>query len=327
VLARLKRRWGYLPVAVLLLLLVLVPFDWFLGDYTALMILIGIHTMVTVGLCLVMGYTGQVCLGQAAFYGLGAYGSAILATTYHVNPWLAMALAAVITGAFAYVVGYPIFKLKGNYLAMATLGLGLVVVILFEQLDSLTNGVRGITGIPRLSIGDFVFDSPFRRYFLVWVFCLATLLLAQNMVRSRTGRALKAIHGSEAAAESIGINAAQFKVKIFVLSAVFASLAGSLYAHHVFYISPGRFAFLFSVVIVVMAVIGGLASIWGAIFGTAVVRLLSDKLLIELGGWDMIIYGLILVVVMILVPQGLFVGLRDNYERWRLKRAQRGAVA
>jgi branched-chain amino acid transport system permease protein len=326
VLAKLKARWGYLAVAVLFVLLVLVPFDWFLGDYTALMILVGIHTMVTVGLCLVMGYTGQVCLGQAAFYGLGAYGSAILTTTYHVNPWLAMTLAAVTTGAFAYLVGYPIFRLKGNYLAMATLGLGLVVVILFEQLDSLTNGARGITGIPRLSIGDFVFDSSFRRYFLVWAFCLSTLLLAQNMVRSRTGRALRAIHGSEAAAESIGVNATQFKVKIFVLSAVFASLAGSLYAHHVFYISPARFGFLFSVIVVVMAVIGGLASIWGAIFGTAVVRLLSDKLLIELGGWDMIIYGLILILVMVLVPQGLFVGLRDTYERWRLRRTPKGAL-
>jgi branched-chain amino acid transport system permease protein len=326
VLARLKARGAYLVIAPLLVLVVLAPFDWFLGDYTALLIFMGIHTMVTVGLCLLMGYTGQVSLGQAAFYGLGAYGSAILTTKYDVNPWLAMVSAAAITGAFAYIVGYLIFRLKGNYLAMATLGLGLVIVVLFEQLDGLTNGVRGITGIPRLSIGDFVFDTAFRRYFLVWFFCLATLLLAQNMVRSRTGRALRAIHGSEAAAESIGVNSAQFKVKIFVLAAVFASLAGSLYAHNVFYVSPGRFGFLFSVILVVMAVIGGLASIWGAIFGTAVVRLLSDKLLIELGGWDMIIYGLILIAVMIFVPQGLFVGLRDTYEHWRLRRTRRGAM-
>jgi branched-chain amino acid transport system permease protein len=189
VLARLKARGAYLVIAPLLVLVVLAPFDWFLGDYTALLIFMGIHTMVTVGLCLLMGYTGQVSLGQAAFYGLGAYGSAILTTKYDVNPWLAMVSAAAITGAFAYIVGYLIFRLKGNYLAMATLGLGLVIVVLFEQLDGLTNGVRGITGIPRLSIGDFVFDTAFRRYFLVWFFCLATLLLAQNMVRSRTGRA------------------------------------------------------------------------------------------------------------------------------------------
>jgi branched-chain amino acid transport system permease protein len=325
VLERLKRGWTYLAIAAMLLFLVLIPFDWLLGQYTVLMIFIGIHTMVTVGLCLLMGYTGQVSLGQAAFYGLGAYFSAILSKTYHVNPWLAMLMAAIATGAFAYVIGYPIFRLRGNYLAMATLGLGLIVGIIFSQLDRFTGGSMGIREIPPLSIGSFVFNTTLKRYFLVWFFCLVTLLLAQNIVRSRTGRALRAIRGSESAAESVGINAAQFKVKIFVLGAVFASLAGSLYVHNFFYVNPGPFGFLFSVMVVVMAVIGGLASIWGAIFGTAVVHILSDELLIEFGEWDTIVYGLILMVVMIFVPQGLFVGLRETYEHWRLRHAERRA--
>jgi len=324
-LAMVKRKWTYLVIAALLAFLILIPFDWSLGQYTVLMIFIGIHTMVTVGMCLLLGYTGQVSLGQAAFYGMGAYFSAVLSKTYGVNPWLAMLIAAIATGAFAYVIGYPIFRLRGNYLAMATLGLGMIIYILFNQLAQFTGGPEGMSGIPYLSIGGFVFDTSFKRYFLVWFFCLAVLLISQNIVRSRTGRALRAIHGSEAAAESIGINVTQFKVKIFVLSAVYASLAGSLFVHHLTFISPQPFGFLASLMIVVMAVIGGLASIWGAIFGAATIRILSDELLLRFGEWDVIIYGLILMLVMIFMPEGLFVRLRDIFERWRLRYAQRGA--
>ncbi len=318
-----KSHWTFLAIAALLLFLILIPFDWFLGQYTTLMIFIGISTIVTVGLCLLMGYTGQVSLGQAAFYGLGAYFSAVLSKTYSVNPWLAMLIAAAATGSFAYVIGFPIFRLRGNYLAMATLGLGLIMWILFRQLSQITGGPDGMAGIPYLSIGGFVFDTSFKRYFLVWFFCLATLLISQNIVRSRSGRALRAIHGSEAAAESIGINATHFKVKIFVLSAVYASLAGSLLVHHLRFVSPQSFDFLASVRFVVMAVIGGLASIWGAIFGAGTTRILSDELLLGFGEWDVVIYGAILVVVMIFMPEGLFVKLQELFERWRLRYTQR----
>jgi branched-chain amino acid transport system permease protein len=323
-LAKLKNNWSYLAIAVLLVFLILLPFNWFLGQYTTLAIFIGIYTILTVGLCLLMGYTGQVSLGQAAFFGMGAYISAILSKTYGVDPWLAMLIAAVMTGVFAYIIGYPIFKLKGNYLAMATLGLGLIMWILFKQLSQFTGGPDGMSGIPYLSIGGFVFDSSFRRYFLVWFFCLAVLFISQNIVRSRVGRALRAIHGSEDAAESIGINVSQFKVKILVLSAVYASIAGSLFVHHLRFVSPQPFDFLASVVVVTMAVIGGLASIWGAIFGAATVRILSDEILLSFGKWDIAIYGLLLVLIMIFMPEGLFVKLKEVFERLRLRLKQRG---
>jgi branched-chain amino acid transport system permease protein len=271
-----------------------------------------------------MGYTGQVSLGQAAFFGMGAYISAILSKTYDVNPWLAMLIAAVMTGAFAYIIGYPIFRLKGNYLAMATLGLGMIIYILFIQLAQFTGGPEGMSGIPYLSIGGFVFNTSFRRYFLVWFFCLAVLLISQNIVSSRAGRALRAVHGSESAAESIGINVTQFKVKVLVLSAVYASLAGSLFVHHLRFVSPQPFDFLASVKLVVMAVIGGLASVWGAIFGAGTTHILSDELLLRFGEWDVIIYGLILMLVMIFMPEGLFVKLKEVFERLRLRYRQRG---
>ena len=322
-LRRAKGKWTYLVIAALLLFLILIPFDWFLGQYTTLMIFIGLSTMVTVGLCLLLGYTGQISLGQAAYYGIGAYMSAVLSKTYSVNPWLAMLIAATVTGAFAYLIGYPIFRLRGNYLAMATLGLGLIVWILFRQLSQYTGGPDGMAGIPYLSLGGFIFDTPFKRYFLVWFFCLTILLISQNIVRSRTGRALRAIHGTEAAAESIGINVAQFKVKIFVLSAVYASLAGSLFVHHLRFVSPQSFDFLASVKLVVMAVIGGLASVWGAIFGAATTRILSDELLLRFGELDVVVYGLILMLVMIFMPEGLFVRLKGILERWWLRYERR----
>jgi branched-chain amino acid transport system permease protein len=326
-LALVKGKWPHIVVAALLLFLLLIPFKWFLGQYTTLMIFIGIYTMVTVGLCLLMGYTGQVSLGQAAFFGLGAYFSAVLSKTYDVNPWLAMLIGAIATGAFAYAIGYPIFRLRGNYLAMATLGLGVIMYILFRQLAQYTGGPDGMGGIPNLSIGGLVLDSRMERYYLVWFFCLAVLFISQNIVRSRTGRALRAIHGSEAAAESIGINVAQFKVKVFVLSAVYASLAGSLFVHHLGSVNPQPFGFLASVLVVVMAVLGGLASVWGAIFGAATVRILSDEVMIRLGlgEWDVPMYGLMIVLIMVFMPQGLFVALKEAYQRRQLRQAQRGA--
>jgi branched-chain amino acid transport system permease protein len=321
-----KNKWTYLAFGALLVLLAIVPFTPRLDDYTMLLTFIAINAMVTVGLCLLMGYTGQVSLGQTAFYGIGAYVSAILSKTYGVNPWLAMLIAAAVTGAFAYVIGFPIFRLRGNYLAMATLGLVLVVYILFRELGDYTGGPDGMSGIPCLAIGGLVFKSRVAKYFLVWFFCLAVLLVSQNIIRSRTGRALRAIHGSEPAAESVGIDLGRYKVKIFVLSAIYASIAGSLFVHTFRSVNPQPFGFMASVMIVTMAVVGGLASIWGALFGTAVVRILSNEVLLRFGGLDIIIYGVILMVVMILVPQGLFVGLRDTYEGWRLKRAHKGAV-
>jgi branched-chain amino acid transport system permease protein len=198
---------------------------------------------------------------------------------------------------------------------MATLGIGLIMWTLFNQLVRYTGGPDGMSGIPCLSIGGFAFDTKFKYFYLVWFFCLVILFLSQNIVRSRTGRALRAIHGSEAAAESLGINVTQFKVKIFVLSAVYASLAGSLLAHSFLrHVSPQSFDFMASVKLVVMAVIGGLASIWGAIFGAGTTQFLSGEVLLGLDQYpqlDIIIYGLILVLVMIFMPEGLFVAIKS----------------
>jgi branched-chain amino acid transport system permease protein len=312
----LLRQYELLAVAVLAIFLALVPQTGSIYILSVL-ITIAIHSIVVVGLCLLMGYAGQVSLGNAAFYGLGAYISGILSGHLGISPWIGMVVAAVATGAVAWIVGWPIFRLRGNYLAMATLGFGIIVNILFVELKPLTGGPSGLPyPVPSLSIGPLVFDSDFSFYYLAWAMCLGLLLLARNIVRSRSGRALKAIHTSETAAGSLGIDVAQMKVKVFVLSAVYASLAGSLYAHYVAFVSPQPFGFLFSVNLLVMAVVGGLASIWGALLGAAAIKVLGE-FLHRWGDFDVIVFGLILMVVIMFLPDGLNRGLTRIGEEWR----------
>lgn len=293
------------------------------SHYVDLAVIIGIETMVTIGLCLLTGYTGQVSLGQAAFYGIGAYTSAILSKTVGVSPWLGMLAGAMLTGVFAYGIGLPVLRLRGNYLAMATLAIGVIMSIVFENAVALTGGHDGIQTIPRLAIGGFVFNSDRKFYYLVWIFCLAALFVSQNIVGSRTGRALRAVRDSERAAESVGVNVLQLKAKVFALSAVYASLAGSLLTHYHSTVGPGPFSFLYSLKAVVMAVVGGLASIWGAIFGTAVIQWLSDALQ-EFGDYQIIAFGAILVLVVMFLPRGLWVSLRDRIYQFQRKRASGG---
>ena len=308
-------RWRLLLIPVLIILMCLVPFDWFLGQYKYLGTVIGLSTIVTVGLCLFMGYTGQVSLGQAAFYGIGMYFSAVLSSKQGLDPWLAMLIAASVTAAVAFLLGI-ILRLKGNYLAMATLAVGFIVwkIAVIDDMGY-TGGPDGIREIPYLAIGGFEFDSQFRRYYLVWGICLAILLISQSIVNSRIGRALRAVHGSEEAAESLGIDVFRFKLKIFVVSAVYASIAGSLFAHHQLHASPGYFEPIDSVYLVIMAVIGGLASIWGAIFGAGAVEILRNEILIHYDQWNMVILGLILMLILIFMPEGLFVALKMGYQR------------
>lgn len=307
-------------VGAFVAVIAVIPF--FVPHYTSLVLVIGIHSMLTVGLCLLMGYTGQVSLGHAAFYGIGAFFSAILSTNYGVNPWLAMLIAALATGGIAYVVAFPIFRLRGNYLAMGTLGFGLVIWWSLLNLRYFTGGTDGISGVPYLSIGGLVFDTDLEYYYLVWSASLAILLMSQNIIRSRVGRALRAIEGSEWAARSVGINVGRFKTKVFVLTAVYASIAGSLFTHYLAFVSPQPFGFLFSVRLVVMAVVGGLSSIWGAVFGTTIVTFIGRALQelgelnvtlfgrLDIGELDVPIFGLILMLVVIFLPQGVTRGVR-----------------
>ena len=195
--------------------------------YLNVLTFVAINAIVALGLNLLMGYAGQISLGHAAFYGLGAYSSAILTTRFGWNPWLAMLCGMGITMIIALLIGRPCLRLKGHYLAIATLGFGMIVYIFFKEQGDLTGGPSGITDVPNLAIGSLVFDNDLKRFYLSWVMAILALVLGANIVNSRVGRALRAVHGSEPAAATLGINVARCKLTVFVISAAFASIAGS----------------------------------------------------------------------------------------------------
>jgi branched-chain amino acid transport system permease protein len=287
--------------------------------YFTLLNFIGIHTLLVVGLNLLLGYAGQISLGHAAFFGLGAYTSGILTATYGVNPWLALLAGLAVSGLAAFLIGIPALKLRGYYLAMATLGFGIIVYIVLNEASHLTGGPSGLSGIPSLSVAGFPLNTARRLYLLVWLAVGVILALSANLVDSRTGRALRALHDSEAAAESLGVDTARMKLKIFIWSALYASLAGSLYAHTLNFIAPASFGFMFSIKLVTMVVLGGMASIWGSLLGAGVLTALPE-VLTAFHDFEVIIFGAILMVVMIFLPRGLVRGLMDLWGFRRYKR-------
>ena len=307
------RRPTLLGGAAFCLLIAVLPLVFGTPYALSTMVLIGIYTIVTIGLCLLMGYAGQISLGQAAFFGLGAYASAILTARFGWSPWVAMAGAAAGTGMVAWLIGIPIFRLRGHYLAMGTLAFGLIVHIAMTEWKEYTGGPTGLPGIPRLTIGSLVLRGDRAYYYLVWTVAIVGLLLALNVVNSRIGRALRAIRDSEDAAESLGVDVARSKTLILATSAVYASVAGSLYAHYMIFVSPSAFDFDLSVRLVLMAAVGGMASVWGAPVGVGAILLLALVLreVVPLvtrygsGEYEIIAYGVLLVVIMIFMPQGL----------------------
>jgi len=279
------------------------------GNYLLnVFVFVGINTMLAVALNLLLGYAGQISLGHAAFFGMGAYISGIITARFPVDPFLVMILAALCSGALAFVIGFPILKLKGHYLAMATLGFGIIMYIIFNETVELTGGPSGLSGIPNLHIGSLIFDNDLNNYYLVWMFTLAVMLLSINLSQSRIGRALRAIHDSEVAARVMGVNARILKVQIFTVSAVISAIAGSLYAHIMTFIAPASFGFNFSVELLTMVVVGGLGSIYGSFLGAAILTMLPELLRV-FQNLDIVIYGLMLILMTMFMPGGLISGI------------------
>lgn len=300
----------------------------FSGNYLMnVLVFVGIHTMLAVALNLLLGYAGQISLGHAAFFGLGAYGSGILSTTYEWNPWLAMTVVALMVGGLAFTIGFPILKLKGHYLAMATLGMGIIVYIVFNEWIDMTEGPSGFSGIPNLELGPLVFDSDLKNYYLVWSFVLGCVLLSVNLANSRIGRAFRAIHDAEVAARVMGVNARLLKVQVFALSAMICAIAGSLYAHVMTFIAPPSFGFNISVELLTMVVIGGLGSIYGSFLGALLLTMLPEFLRF-MHDYDIVFYGGLLMVMTIFMPGGLVRGIPDLFRKITgLKNKKGGAHA
>ncbi|HYB58361.1 MAG TPA: branched-chain amino acid ABC transporter permease [Alphaproteobacteria bacterium] len=297
------------------LALVSVILPWFLPNNFLLniAILTGLNAIVCVGLNLLIGYAGQISLGHAGFFGLGAYVSAVLTVDFGWDPALAMLAGAVVVGLLAFVVARPILRLSGHYLAMATLGLGVIISIVLVHETKLTGGPDGMN-VPPLRLFGRDISSERDWYWLVAAVLILAAWLALNLIDSPLGRALRGLHGSEVAAQTVAIDTARYKTRVFVISALFASIAGSLFAHYSGFLTPSEASFQRSIQFVTMVVLGGMASTYGAVVGAAIITVLP-QLLTVFHDYEQVVLGLILMLTMVFMPKGLVPNLAVYLKR------------
>lgn len=296
----------------LVVLAVVAAVVWFVPSYyTGLLTLVGIYSLVTLGLNLFMGYAGQVSLGQAAFVGIGAYTSAVLSVKLQQTPWVGALGGAFVAALVAYVLSFVALRLRENLLALATLALGIVINVAFNEWEFI-GGSSGFKDIPGFRLGAFTFD-PRAYAILSWALVAVGIWFAGNLVRSSFGRSLIAISAGELGAQALGVDPERLKRQTFVLSAVYAGIAGAVYASYQSYIDPSSFGFLLSVNFVLMCVIGGLRSLWGAVIGAAIVVALGEvlKAVVPIvlpsarGDFQQFFLGAILIAILIVLPRGI----------------------
>lgn len=276
---------------------------------------VGLNALVVVGMSLLFGYAGQVSLGHAAFVGLGAYTCAFVTARLEASWLLGFACAGAIAALGGLVLALPSLRLKGHYLAMATLGFGELMTLLFVEAEPVTGGVNGFTGIPFPALGSFEVKQPEHLYWLVWAVVGIAMIVARNLVTHAPGTSMRAVHGSELGARAAGVDIVGVKVRVFVLSAALAGLSGALYASVVGFVSPSVFTTGMSVTLLAMAVLGGHDSLMGPFVATIVLTLmqyldalvpgLSRETAQVLQQYQNDLYGLAIVVVVLFAPAGL----------------------
>jgi branched-chain amino acid transport system permease protein len=304
-------------IAVGLLLVALLAFPLLLPNAFVydLAIRVMINAIVVVGLNLLFGYTGQISLGHAGFLGLGTYASAVLTAHFNWPPLAALLVGAAGTGLVAFVIARPILSLRGHHLAMATLGMGIIISIILNNETAYTGGSDGMS-VPPFSIGPWTIAGDRNWYYLLAGLLVLVVWGATNLVNSPAGRALQAIHGSETAARVAGVDVAGVKVKVFVLSAIVASAMGSLEAHYLGFATPDTAGFVRSILLMTMVIVGGMASVPGSLVGATLLTLLPQVLAAVEGG-ETIAFGVILIATMVFMPSGLVPTLRDRFRSAR----------
>ncbi|HUV06895.1 MAG TPA: branched-chain amino acid ABC transporter permease [Spirochaetia bacterium] len=331
----------YVPVMILVLLIVLIQLVTSLFNvkyYLTQLTMSAYYALVIIGLCLLMGYAGQISIGQAGFFAIGGYTTAALTTAnlislqahplmrvlsragllilgknsygdevLYVSPWVACLVAIFLTLVISFLIGMPVLKLKGHYLAMATLGFGTIIyriVIgsnIFGGADGLTH-VPAFTLLPGLSVsGDF--SARVANYYIAWAFVTLAVVIAINLINSRVGRGLRALHGGEEGAGAMGVDTARYKLNIFVLSAVMAAVGGIFLTHYNGGIGPSETSIIKSVRYVAIVAAGGMASLWGTLITGMVLNFLSLRGVF--GTYDDAVFGVILILIMVFAPGGL----------------------
>jgi branched-chain amino acid transport system permease protein len=302
------------PIAVAA---VFVALPWFFPSayYYRIGALVFIFALAVAGLNLLMGFAGQVSLGHAGFLGIGAYSVAIGPAHFGVPSWLCLFAGAALSAAVAFLVGRPILRLKGHYLAVATLGFGLLVAIVLTNEANLTGGPDGMA-VPRLTIFGWSVRGSVVWYWVAGATFVVGFVLALNVMESPTGRALQAIHDSEIAARVLGIDVARKKLTIFIISAVYASVAGSYLALFNGHVTPDVAGFLRSIELVAMVVLGGMGSILGSLVGAGLLVVLPQTLTI-FHEYEQALLGLILIVFMIFLRRGIVPSIAAIISGWR----------
>lgn len=305
----------YVPIALAAVIVASVPLvspDRYL---LKVLVYVGVNVIVIAGLALLFGHAGQISMGHAAFVGIGAYTSAYCVMQAGL-PWLVgVAAGTMLAAAGGLVLALPALRLRGHYLAMATLGFNEIMYVAFRETRAVTGGSDGLGGIPYPRVATLSLDSPVAVYLLVWGVALCAVLVVANILRSRPGRAMRALSATENGALACGIDTIALKIRTFALSAGLAGLAGALYAHSVGFISPGTFGLEQSVIYVAIVVVGGAGSLAGPIVAAVALTLLpyADALIpgltkdtiAVLQDWEADIYGIAMIAVVILAPAGI----------------------
>jgi len=276
-----------------------------------ILVITGIYIILTLSLNLVVGYTGLASLGHAAFSCVGAYTSALLALNYGVSPWIGLLVGACLAGILGLIIGAPSLRLKGDYLALATFGLGVIVYSIAKNWVGVTRGPMGLPGIPGFSIASVPLADVWQYLIIVAVFVLLTFLVMRRVVNSPFGRILRGVREDETAALAVGKDVNKYKIIVFVIGAFFAGIAGTLYAHYITFIDPSSFTVMESITILLMVVFGGMGSLTGSFIGAAVLVILPEMLRFVgmpssvAAPLRQMIYGLLLVILMLTRPQGI----------------------
>ena len=312
------QKYKYLIIALFAAVVLVLPFVIPNQYYLHIVNLAGIYALITIGLNLLSGYTGQVSMGQAGYFAVGTYVASLLALNSGVSFWLGILAAAFVCAACGAIIGIPAMKLSGPYLVLATVGFGEIIRLVILNWTPVTKGAAGLTGIPLPSLFGYRITSEPDFYYLILVIVIIGTYIAWRLAHSKVGRTFAAIREDELAAESMGVPVNSYKVAAFIISAVYAGVAGSIYGAFAGVASPDNFTFDDSVAFLCMSVVGGNRTIGGAIAGAFILTILSEVLR-PFQAFRLVIYGTILVFTVIYMPQGL-AGIASQFKgvSWRI---------
>lgn len=301
---KLKLKSNLTSVLILCALIIMAPFFITKGYIMSIMVFVGIHAIVVLGLVLLQGYTGQISIGHAGFFAIGAYASAIVSTSLGLPPILTIIVGMVLSMLFAIVLGFATLKIKGDYLALATIAFGLLVYRLIVEFSHITGGYGGYRNIPNVKIGSLIVKGDIANYAFIWFFVVVIFIVVNHITKSPYGLFMRGVQKDEVAVSVLGINVFKLKLKVLLFSAAVTGFAGALYTHYVKFISPDLFVTDRSILFLMMVIVGGAQYPWGAIIGAVFLTFIPEYLK-EYQDISIGMYGLVMMLVILYFPGGI----------------------